>query len=308
MLKVLLLLFGVLSILLAEPSISRTQVHMATFVSITLPKSKQNLFKPVFEIVKNMDETFSSYKTEAQTFRLNQKKKLKVSDDFIKLLKLSKALYIQTQGYFSIAIGSITKDLYHFGQTNAHIPTKEKLLQAKSEALGFFIKEQEVSLDEKVSIDFGGIAKGYTVDKIKHFLQKHKVKKFQIALSGDIYCEGKCKIAIRSPFEKDKLIEVLDLENEAISTSGNYERYIKSKKHNHLINPKKRVSQKNIASITLYSKHHTNTTLDALATALSVMPQQIRMKILKNHPKISYMFITTDKKRHHYEYKKKETP
>ena len=87
-----------------------------------------------------------------------------------------------------------------------------------------------------------------------------------------------------------------DLEGMAISTSGNYERYVKSIKHNHLINPKSKRSQQDIASMTLYSKEYSNAILDALATALSVMPHDKRIELLSTLPTIAYIFVTTQNK------------
>jgi thiamine biosynthesis lipoprotein len=217
-----------------------------------------------------------------------------VPEEFITLLEISKKIYKETFGYFSIAVGAITKKRYFFGQTEAKIPTDKQLDSANTDLLGFSVKKSRVSLGKDVVIDFGGIAKGFTVQKVKEFLDAQGLKHFQIALSGDIYCKGSCRIAIQSPFERHKHIKVLELKDAAISTSGNYERYIQSKKHNHLINPKTKRSQQKIASMTLYSHKHNNTTLDALATALSVMPQATREKVLKNFPGISYLYVTVD--------------
>ena len=63
-------------------------------------------------------------------------------------------------------------------------------------------------------------------------------------------------------------------ENTAISTSGNYRRYVQNSDYNHLINPKTRASQKTFASISLISDRYSNSDLDAYATAASVMPKQ----------------------------------
>ena len=266
---------------------------MATFVTLSLPQAKQELFKPAFNIIKTMDETFSTYNPQAYAYQLNQSKSLQVPKLFLELLYRCRTLYHQTLGYFSVAIGAITKKSYRFGEKEARVPTEKELDRANTDLLGFTVEDDTVTLDKDVVIDFGGVAKGFTVDKVRDFLKTNGIKKFRIALSGDIYCKGSCDIAIQSPFVANKVMKVLHLKDSAISTSGNYERYIKSKKHNHLINPKTKRSQQSIASMTLYSKKHDNTTLDALATALSVMPKKIRTVVLRDFPDISFVIVTS---------------
>jgi FAD:protein FMN transferase len=282
-------------LLAAETLVSRTQIHMGTFVTVSLPQSHQDLFEPAFNIAKNMDHIFSTYKSDAEAYKLNKSRDTHVSVEFLELLGESKKIYTLTDGYFSIAIGSITKKLYHFGESSEEIPDNEALNNANSDLLGFTVRDSSISLDKNVTLDFGGIAKGFAVDKIKSFLRSNELKRFQIAFSGDIYCEGRCDIDIQSPFEKNRIMRTINLENSGISTSGNYERYIKTKIHNHLINPKSKRSQQDIASMTLYSKVHTNTELDALATALSVMPHSKRLDLLNKLPMISYIFVTNNK-------------
>ena len=273
---------------------------MATFVKVSLPQIQQELFNDAFSIVKEMDMTFSTYKPQALAFKLNKEKYLEdTPDSFLELLSICKELYKITQGYFSIAVGSLTKRVYRFGQKDAQIPTSSQLKSAKSDLLGFSVKGKRVILEPEVSIDFGGIAKGFTVDKLKSFLQKKGVKEFRIGLSGDIYCQGSCSVAIQSPFEAKGLVTVLHLKDTAISTSGNYERYISSKKYNHLLNPKHKKPQQEIASMTLYSQVYSNTLLDALATALSVMPMEIRLYVLSQYPAINYIFIKNNKELYH---------
>lgn len=280
--------------------IDRTQVHMATFAKISLPQSDKKLFSDAFKIIEKMDNTFSTYNKKALVYQLNENKFLaNAPDELLALLTVCKKLYIKTQGYFSIAIGAITKKLYHFGEKNARIAQKNELDMAKSDLLGFEIEHRDISLKSGVTLDFGGVAKGYSVDQVKNFLTSYHVTPFRVALSGDIYCKGSCRIAIQSPFIPDGVVTVLDLKDSAISTSGNYERYIKSKKYNHLINPKTKESEQNIASMTLFSKVYDNTTLDALATALTVMPHETRMHILSQYPAMNYLFITNDKKIYH---------
>ncbi len=114
--------------------------------------------------------------------------------------------------------------------------------------------------------------------------------------SGDIRCLGICPIEIHNPLSKTPLLSFTTKEPDiGISTSGNYNRYVKSKKNNHLINPKTKHSQNNFISITLIS-HLPNADLDAYATASSVMPKQKAYTFLDSLD-LAYVVLESDKKK-----------
>ncbi len=80
----------------------------------------------------------------------------------------------------------------------------------------------------------------------------------------------------------------------AISTSGNYNRYVKSTKNNHLINPKLKRPQDKFISITLISSMK-NSDLDAYATTSSVMPLKKAYEFLDSLD-LAYITMSSDGK------------
>ena len=96
---------------------------------------------------------------------------------------------------------------------------------------------------------------------------------------------------LKSPFSKKPLAKLKTLHpNTSISTSGTYRRYIKDKNHHHLINPKSKQQGKSFISITLITQQN-NTLIDAMATAIGVMPFREAMKFLNDHKEIGYVLI-----------------
>ena len=288
--SLLLLVLG-----LNEELISRTQVHMGTFVTLSLPAKNEELFSPSFKRISKMEAIFSTYDKSAELYRLNQDKKLKQpSREFLELLALTGTITKETKGYFNVAIGAITKGLYHFGESTETLPDAKALKTVQLTKNNYQLKDDCIMIEADTTLDMGGIAKGYTVDQVTDFLKAKGVERFVVALSGDMYCQGACRVSIASPFEKGKVIKTLELRDVAVSTSGNYERFIESKEHNHLINPKTKSSQQGIASITLYSSEVSNAALDALATGLAVMPFDMRMEFLRKHGDIEYYIVGVD--------------
>jgi len=279
----------------AQPLVKRTQVLMNTFVSISLPLSELKHSNAAFERLKKVELALSSYQKEAQIYRLNHEKNISISSDTYEALSLAKGYYEKTNGYFDITIGSITKGLFHFGEEES-FPKLQALRAAKLNFRGLHFTSKQAWIEEGVVLDLGGMGKGFGVDKAVKLLKAKGIKEGVVALSGDIFCFHECEMAIQDPFSSHLLAEFsMAHKNSAISTSGNYRRYVKSKKFNHLINPKERVSQQNFASITLMSTHYSNSDLDAYATAVSVMPKEEAFRFLKQLGNVGYLVVDSDK-------------
>ncbi len=291
--KILLLAFLFITCNADSQLIQRTKVLMGTFVSLSIGKEHKELLKPSFEIIKSVDNSLSTYKKNSPIFQLNYNKHTLLDRYSYESLKLSLQYYKETNGYFNIAIGVITKDLYRFGEKE-RVVSKIALKRSSTSIKALKFDEHEAFLGNGVKIDLGGMGKGFAADKVSEFLLQNKVKKAVIALSGDIRCIGSCKISINNPLDATHPLATFLMKNSGVSTSGNYNRYVENTKHNHLINPKTKESEQKFISITLVSKLP-SATLDAYATAASVMPIKKAYAFL-NSQKLGYIILQADKK------------
>jgi len=271
--------------------LTRTKVAMGTFVSISLDASKKQAFTPAFNIVKAVDSSLSSYKKNSPIFKLNHNKKVKLDVYSLEALRLAQYYYAKTDGYFNVAIGSITKDLYRFGE-DERLPNAEALKRSDVNISALHIKNSIATIAKDMKIDFGGMGKGFCVDKVSEYLRKEGIHKAKVAASGDIRCLSKCRIDVQNPFGEKPLYSFsTKYADMGISTSGNYNRYVGTTKENHLINPKQKHSQREFVSITLIAKLP-NSDLDAYATAASVMPKTKALKFLESL-NAAYILLTT---------------
>ncbi len=135
-------------------------------------------------------------------------------------------------------------------------------------------------LKKGVTIDTGGIAKGYAIDRVAKIIKRYNYKDFFVNFGGDIFiCGSKndknWKIGIKDPYS-NKYLKILSkpIDNKnscySIATSGDYERYIvkDGKKYSHIIDPKTGRSIEGAHSITVIGDNATLT--DTFATAISV--------------------------------------
>ncbi|WP_428737077.1 FAD:protein FMN transferase [Sulfurimonas sp.] len=273
---------------------TRTQVHMGTMVSISLDEN-QELFGNGFKIIHEVDNALTSYKSCGDIYKLNKNHVVQLDPLTYEALKLSKKYYQQTYGYFDITIGSITKGLYHFGEDEEFIPHPKLLKIAHTGFYNLHFSTSTASTKEGIKVDLGGMGKGFAVQKASEYFLDQGVKSAVIAASGDIRCIGKCEVALQDPFSENTLFIMKTKKDETgITTSGNYRRYVASKKYNHLINPYFKTSNEKFASVTLISDR-SSADLDAYATAISVMPSPLAKKFLQSF-KIAYIIITVERK------------
>lgn len=286
--------YDALDFVLLKKMQTRTQVLMATLVSVTLPMEEDTLFSRVFTLIKEIEGSLSSYDTEALVYRLNHSHSV-VYDKYLKeALILSRAYYMQTKGYFDITVGALSKNLYHFGEENETIPSKISLELAYLNIQAITLNESNISIEENITMDLGGMGKGYTVDKVVSLLKEANISKAVVALSGDIACIGSCNIALQSPFSEQTFASIKSITPRlSISTSGTYRRYIKDKSHHHLFNPKTNRQGKAFVSVSLFSSAN-NSTLDAYATAIAVMPKDEAYLFLKRQPNIGFVLVEAE--------------
>jgi thiamine biosynthesis lipoprotein len=125
-----------------------------------------------------------------------------------------------------------------------------------------------------LAIDLGGIAAGYGVDQAVATLRAWGIRDGIVNVSGDIYAMGwsedgnPWRVGIRSPERADQLAARVDLEEAAITTSGDYVKYFEhdGRRYHHLLDPETgtpRVSR--MRSITVQANDCM--TADAAATA-----------------------------------------
>ncbi|MDB2562439.1 FAD:protein FMN transferase [Sulfurimonas sp.] len=290
--KYLLFIF-VSSLFLSADTLTRTKVAMGTFVSVSLEEKNKHFIEDAFDIINDVELSLSSYKPQAKIYKLNKNKKVDLDKYIYEALQSSTNYYEVSNGYFDITVGSITKDLYKFGEVEM-LPSDAELKNASVNFKGLFFNEKLAHIEKDMKIDLGGMGKGFAVDKVIEYLKLKNIKIARVAASGDIRCVDKCAIQVEDPFSEETMISFETLVKDiGISTSGNYNRYVISKKHNHLVNPKLKESQTNFVSITLISEMK-NADLDAYATAASVMPITLAYTFL-NKLELAFIVMQSDK-------------
>ena len=231
-----------------------------------------------------LEKIFNFYDSMSELSLLNKKRKMKVSSEFLDLLKLSLELCKKSDGSYDIT----------FGKNFLERKSGKDLTKINCSYQDIRIKGDEVELtDSDVIIDFGSVAKGYITDKICEFLKKEGVEMFVINSRGDILVFGKIhRLDIAHPRANDKSIGSILVENCGVATSGDYKQYHEDYSKSHI------VGARNYSSVTVIAP--TLTEADIYATVFSLIEEKEMEGILKEKKELMVLTITKNLKMKKY--------
>lgn len=231
--------------------------------------------------IERLDHIFSTYKTDSELSRFNQLAvgdSMLLSQDLARLLKESQDWQAKTNSAFHPGAESLC-ELWKAGARKNQIPHGDDLVrtvEAISKPAWEIDSQARATKLANYRVGLNAIAEGYILDRVYDLLQKEFApQSLLINLGGEIRCSGKSfPTAIRNPLataRNAKPLDVIDLHNEAIATSGGYHRFheIEGQRHSHLIDPRTGQPVAHLLSCTVVAAEAT--TADVLATALSVL-------------------------------------
>ena len=151
-----------------------------------------------------------------------------------------------------------------------------------------------------MKIGFGAIGKGYAADKAKKILIKKGVKSGIINASGDMNTWGvqpngnSWKVGITNPLNKNKIFAWFPLHNNAVVTSGNYEKYVtfNAKRYTHIIDPRTGYPSQEIVSVSVFAS--SAELADALATSIFVMGVDVGLNLINQLKGVDCVIVAGD--------------
>lgn len=291
---------------------------MDTYMEFTAyGKNSEKAVDAAIEEVQKLDAMLSAENSKSEVYALNEQGNLQATDDLAELILRGKEIYQETDGLFDDTIYPVMK-LWGFPASNYHVPTaaevqkklalvdgnKVEIQTRDSDEKGRDSKEKTkfVTLGADQQIDFGGIAKGYTGQKLAELFQEYGVSSALVSLGGNIQAIGtkpdgsSWKVGIRDPKGgQQDYIGVLSVENQAVVTSGGYERYFEEdgKTYIHIINPRTGYpADGDLLSVTIVSRD--GTLADGMSTALYIMGYEKACQFWRQHREEFNVILVTD--------------
>lgn len=230
--------------------------------------------------VAELEDVFNRHNRASELSRLNGRAgvaPVKVSDDIQRLLSLSRRWYRLSGGVFDPSVVPLI-DLWSKAGEGGRLPTADEVDAARGlvglDHVSMVSGDRVMFATEGMGLDFGAIAKGVIVDAAVELLKGRGVERGLVEAGGDAYAfgGGTFRLGIQDPQVKDALIGTIEVNQGAVVSSGDYERYtvIGGKRYSHIIDPRTgRPADNGLVSATVVGG--TAADADALATSLMVL-------------------------------------
>ncbi|MBE6572338.1 MAG: FAD:protein FMN transferase [Ruminococcaceae bacterium] len=282
---------------------------MNTYATITADCTEDILSRAkslVFDIENQLSATIAESdinnlsNTERETY-----------DETISLLSYAKEISDATDGAFDFTLGTLVR-LWNITGDAPTLPQKDEIEEALSHC-GFEktnLSDGKFSCDDKkLSVDLGGIAKGYAGQKVAEFLKEKGVCDASVYLGGNVTVIGSSpsnrkkgvlgwNVAINNPFDTADILGVVTLCDKTVSVSGSYERYFEldGEIYHHILDSKTGYpARSDLASVAVIAAD--GTLADGLSTAFFVMGLEKSVDFYKSGIfDFEAIFCTNDRK------------
>ncbi|MBS0171240.1 MAG: FAD:protein FMN transferase [Nitrospira sp.] len=292
--------------------VKRTQMQMGTLVTITAVASDRQAAQEAtsagFQEIHRLEGLLSTWIKDSELSRLNAAAgtgAVPISPETMQVLEDSVKISMLTGGGFNILIGPAV-DVWSV-LDRQQIPSEAELAAIRSltdlGSLYLDKKHGAVKLNKTgMRVDVGGIGKGYAADMAVAAMRNAGATAGVVALSGDIKTFGLLPdgqtfpFGIRHPRREGAILAFIDLQDEAISTAGDYERFFERDgvRYHHILDPATLQPARDCQSVTVVAPD--GVTADGLDTGIFVMGRERGMALIEQLPGVGAVIVDRDGK------------
>ncbi|MFO1408434.1 MAG: FAD:protein FMN transferase [Steroidobacteraceae bacterium] len=272
----------------------REEAIMGTRIAVQLwstdPEIARHGIDSVIAEMHRTDRLMSTYKPESQLSQVNahaHEHPVVVDPDIIDVVSKSFEYSKLSDGLFDVTYASVG----HLYDYRAGRRPSEAEIEAALSAVDY----RQVEVDRErctirfhrpgMRIDLGGFAKGWAVDRGAEILRSLGIGHAMVTAGGDTRLVGDrlgkpWVVGIRDPRRDGAVVTRLPLVDEAVSTSGDYERYFEHEgvRHHHILVPGTGHSPSSVRSVTIIGASATHT--DGLTKPVFILGVERGMEYL----------------------------
>lgn len=208
-----------------------------------------------FEEMRRLEELLSNYRPQSEWSQMNAaaaERPFKVSKELFDLLAACLQYSRASDGAFDISVGPLMK-VWGFYKGSGRFPHRAEIKGAMARVGYRYIELNDRDLTVRftkpgVTLDPGGIGKGYAVDRLAAILKQNSVRSALITSgSSSIYAIGVppsdsrgWHVGIRHPKDANRTVQDVYLKDESMSTSGSYEKFFwaNGRIYSHIMDPR----------------------------------------------------------------------
>jgi len=286
--------------------------YTVQLAGVDLPGSAVSALRLEVETaLEEVNRQISHYRSDSELSAFAKEpsgKPFKVSRDFANLTRFALELHGKSGGAFDPALGPLI-NLWGFGEKSERqqVPSADalRLALAASGARHLRVTPSDELVKDVpgLSLNFGGVGKGFGVDEIIRVLRGHGFTNCYASIAGDVRVLGtnahgaRWKIGISAPLslwrENDPMAAVAALSNQAISTSGDYQKFFfaaDGRRLSHILDPRSgEPVQHNVGGVTVVAGDCM--TADGLATTLFVLGLERGLAFVETWTNAAALFI-----------------
>lgn len=268
---------------------------MDTYMGVTAYGSNgEKAVNAAVKEIKRLDSLWSVSSEQGEIYKVNQEGEGNLSEDTYDLVCEAKSIYQMTDGAFDMTVYPLM-ELWGFTSGNYKVPLENEIqttLKKVDQSRVKLTKDRRIILEQGQQMDLGAIAKGFTSSRIMEIYKENGVTSGRVSLGGNVQVLGtkpdgtKWKIGIQDPESAEgDIIGVVSLADQAVITSGGYERYFEEdgKRYHHILDTTNGYpADSGLSSVSIISAD--GTLADGLSTALFVMGKEKAIEFWREHP------------------------
>ena len=278
MLSALLFLTGCSAESSPEP-VQGTFFAMDTMMDLTI-YGESGLINQSESLIASLESLVSVTDADSELYAINQTGSGMLTEEASSLMKQALEICRRTDGALDLSIYPIVR-AWGFTTGSYQVPDEAEI-QALLPLVDYRKIQYDaatgtVTLPEGMEIDLGSVAKGYAGQLAAQMLREHGVQSALLNLGGNVQTVGTkpdgspWQIGIKDPQGEDAMM-VLSVEDQAVVTSGGYERYFEQdgQTYWHIMDPSTgHPADSGLISVTIVGDE--GVVCDGLSTALFVM-------------------------------------
>ncbi len=264
--------------------------------------------------LKEINRQMSHYQPDSELSQFNRapaRTPFKVSPELARVVRFSLELNQRSRGAFDPTLAPVI-NLWGFGEKTDQraVPPESALRQALRTTgcrhLAVTANNELVKDIPELTINLSAVAKGFGVDEMIALLRNRGLTNVYASIAGEVKVLGlnsrgtKWRLGVTAPVdhwnEDSPMAAVVSLSNQALSTSGDYQKFFtdqQGQRLSHIINPKTGWPvQHNVAGVSVVAPD--SMTADALGTTLFVLGVEAGMKFIESWTNAAALFIVRE--------------
>lgn len=270
--------------------------------------SAQKAISAGFDEIDRIEQLISSWIPESETSRINAaagSEPVKVSKELYDLIYRSLKVSQLTNGAYDISFAGMGSVWEFSRQEIKDFPDSQLVASAVKNVdyRSIILNPDEstvlLALPD-MKIGFGSIGKGYAANKAMKVMKDLGISSGMVNAGGDLITWGQDKeskawsMGIADPNNGENILAWLSLQDMALVTSGDYQKYFtyKGRRYGHILDPRTGYPAVGVKSVSILCPDAE--LADALATAIYVLGEYDGMALMNRLVGVEGLIITDD--------------